>query len=332
MNSPTVSYFSKRLLTIVFIASLLVMPALVRAQEDYTEEDYKIYQDVQAEKDMSKKVDMIVSFLKEKPKNSLRKNMIPEYQKLIVELKNEKKWAQIITFGEKFLGAVPGDDFTENALAAAYSETGNWRGFAAYGEKAYASKPSAGLAMEIAKAYQKLGNNEKYLQWRERVLTSDPNNIEILADMTKKYMASQNTTQAAAYAKKCLSAIPSAKKPAGVDDKDWKSTVDQTYAIAYSTLGGIAYQNKRYSEAIQNLDQSVKYFKRNDTAYLILGMSYWSLRKMDFAMLNFAKAYVIKGAASSQAKQQLDTIYKNTHRNSLAGIEKIIERAQQDLK
>jgi tetratricopeptide (TPR) repeat protein len=331
MNSPTISYFSKKLFSIWFIASLVVMPALVRAQEDYTEEDYKVFQDAQAEKDMSKKVDTIVSFLKEKPKNGLRKNMIPEYQKVIVELKNEKKWAQIVTFGEKFLAVVPGDDFTENALAAAYSETGNYAKFAFYAEKAYATKPSPELAMEIAKAYQKTGNEAKALQWKEKVLASNPNNIDVLIETMKKHMANQNTVQAVKYAQQCLQALPNAQKPAGADAQNWKNTTDNAYAIAYGVIGEDAFKHNKFAEAIKNLENAVKYYKRYDGAYYALGMSYWQSRKLDAAMLNFAKAYVIKGAAANSAKQQLDKIFASS-KVSPAAQQRLFERAQQDLK
>jgi tetratricopeptide (TPR) repeat protein len=330
MNSRTVSYFSKALVSFVFAAALIVTPQLVKAQ-DYTEEQYKVFQDVQAEKDLSKKVDMISGFLKENPKNGLRPNMIAEYQKAVVELKNEKKWSQIILLGEKFIAAVPGDDFTETALAAAYSETNNPKGFVAFAEKVYASKPSAGLAMDIAKAYQKLGNDAKYMQWREKVLAADPDNIEILADMIKKYSASQQNVQALKYAKQCLNALPNAKKPAGADEQAWKTMVDQTYAIAYNVIGQDAYNNRRYAEAIKNLESAARYYKRNDGAYYLLGMCYWTTNKMEPAMLNFAKAYVIRGAAANSAKQQLDKIFAGS-KMAPAAQQRIIERAQQDLK
>lgn len=332
MNSPSVSFFSKTLLTILFVASLVVTPALVRAQ-DYTDEELKLFESIQAEKDDAKKADEVVKFLQEKPKNGLRPNMVAEYQKAIVNLKNEKKWNQIVTFGEKFLTVAPGDDFTENALTLAYSETGNWKGFATYAERAYASKPSAALAMEIVRAYQKLGNETKALQWKEKVLAADPDNVELLADTMKRYAAAQNNAQAVKYAKQCLSMLPTAKKPEGTDAGKWKESTDQTYAIAYGIIGQDAYQRSRFSEAIKNLDLAVKYFKRNDGAYLLLGMSYWQTGKLDAAMLNLAKAYVIKGAAANQAKGNLDKLYKQSQgaRATSAGLQRIVDRAQQEL-
>ncbi len=40
--------------------------------------------DIQAEKDVTKKADMIFSFLKEKPKTAYRPNVVAEYQKVII--------------------------------------------------------------------------------------------------------------------------------------------------------------------------------------------------------------------------------------------------------
>jgi tetratricopeptide (TPR) repeat protein len=333
MNSPSVSFFPKTLLTILFVACLILTPSLARAQaQDYTEEEYKVFQDIQAEKDDVKKVDAIVKFLQEKPKNGLRQYMLPEYQKVIIELKNEKKWSQIITLGERFLTVAPGDDFTEGHLANACSESNNMRCFATYGERVYAAKPNADLARALAAAYQKQGNEAKALQWKEKVLASNPDDILIMADAMKRYAAAQNNAQAVKYAKQCLKVLPTAKKPEGTDAENWKVTVDQTYAIAYGVLGQDDYQNRRYSLAIKNLDNATKYFKRNDAAYFALGMCYWQTGKLDAAMLNFAKAYVIKGAAANSAKQNLDKLWKQSSKGATAaGLQRVIERAQQDL-
>lgn len=331
MASPKVSYISKTLLGLLFVVGMMLAPVKTWAQEP-TEEEYKALTDIQAQTDIAKKSDMIFAFLKDKPKSAYKPNVMAEYQKIIIQLRDEKKWNQIITFGDKFLDVAPGDDFTEKALVVAYAETNNMKGFATYGEKAYAQKPSAALAMEIAKAYQKLGNDAKYMQWREKVLASDPDNIEILMDMIKRYQASNNTAQALKYSKQCLAALPKAKQPEGVDAKAWKNTTDAAYAVAYGVIGANAYQNQDYAQAIANLNNAVRYYKNNDSAYYYLGISYWQQNKLDPAMLNFAKAYILRGATSANAKKYLDQLWKSSHRNSLAGQERVIERARQDLK
>ena len=327
MASHSVSYISKTLLSILFIAGLVLSPNMVRAQEP-TEEEYKALTDIQAEKDVAKKADMIYKFLKEKPKTAYKPNVMAEYQKVIIDLKNEKKWEQIIAIGDKILDVAPSDDFTEAALTQAYAETNNMKGFATYGERAYAQKPSAALAMAIAQAYQKIGNEAKYNQWREKVLAQDPNNVEILIDMTRRYMASQNTAQAVKYARMTLKALPTAKKPEGLEASGWKNTTDAGYATAYAVLGASAYQANRYAEAVSNFENSVKYFKRNDNAYYHLGLCYWQQNKLTPAMLNFAKAYVLKGATAASAKKYLEQLASGSRTNTA----RIIERAQQDLK
>jgi hypothetical protein len=60
-------------------------------------------------------------------------------------------------------------------------------------------------------------------------------------------------------------------------------------------------------------------------------MSYWQMGKADLAMLNFAKSYVLKGSTSQASKTYLDQLYKTGHANSLAGQERIVQRAKMDL-
>jgi tetratricopeptide (TPR) repeat protein len=170
------------------------------------------------------------------------------------------------------------------------------------------------------------------MQWREKVLASDPENIEILVDMVKRYMASQNTAQALKYSKLTLKALPTAKKPEGMDAQTWKNITDAGYATAYAVIGADAYQKNNYTEAINNFTNSVRYYKRNDSAYYHMGLCYWQQNKLEPAMLNFAKAYIIRGATAAAAKKYLDQLWASSHRNSLAGQERVIEKAQQDLK
>jgi tetratricopeptide (TPR) repeat protein len=333
MTSPSTSYISRLLISLLFVAGLVLTPNLVRAQElSQEEKEYKALEAIQAEKDPTQKTNMVVKLLRENPKTTYRPNAVAEFQKVVVDLQREKKWSQVITLGEKFIDVAPEDSITVKALAAAYSETKNTRGFATFGEKAYASSPSGQLAFAIAQAYLTLGNDPKFLQWGEKTLAAQPDNVEIMSDMIRRSMATQNQAQALKYARTALKALPTAKKREGVDETTWKNIVSTTYATAYATIGASAYENKNYTEAITNLDNAVKYFKRNDTAYYYLGMAYWQQNKLQPAMLNFAKAYVIKGATSSTAKKYLDQLWSSSHRGSLAGVDQVIQRAQTELK
>jgi tetratricopeptide (TPR) repeat protein len=312
-------------------AFLVFTPGVAQSQ-DYTEEEYQEFQAIQAQTDATKKFDMILAFRKQYPKSGLTKYISAEYQNLIVDLQGKNQWKQIISLGTKYLNAVPNDDFTFSALAAAYSATNNTKGFASFGEKAYQTKPTPELALAIARSYLGLGNDAKFLQWARKVVASDPGNVEMLDEMTRKYLARQDMANAVKYSKMTLKALPNAKKPASVSDRDWKNQTNTQYATAYYAIGSDAYQKQNYSAAIKNLDNAVKYYKRNDYAYYFLGVSYWQMNKLDAAMLNFAKAYLLKGSTSSEAKKHLEQLWKSSHRNSLAGIERVVQRAQQDLK
>jgi len=120
---------------LLFAAGLLLVPVQAWAQEP-TEEEYKALTDIQAENDAGKKMDLIFAFLKAKPQSAYRQNVMAEYQKVIIDMRNAKQWNQIISTGDRFLDVAPGDDFTEKALVVAYAETNNMKGFATYGEKA----------------------------------------------------------------------------------------------------------------------------------------------------------------------------------------------------
>jgi hypothetical protein len=331
MTSPMISHTSKTLLTVLFAASLVLTPCLAWAQ-NYTDEEYKQYQDIQAENDANKKTDMIIRFIREKPKNELRSYMVAEFQKTLSELEKEKKFQQVINLGEKYVAVVPDDNYTIAAMAAAYGQTGNVKGFAAFGEKAYASKPSGQLAKAIAGAYKELGNEAKFIQWAEKTTALMPDDVEMLYELTRSKMASSQLDQATKYAKLCLKALPNAKKPENRDELSWKNSLSAMYAASYGAIGAAAYQNNNYTEAITNLDNAVKHLKRNESAYYFLGMCYWRQNKIDAAELNFAKAYLIKGSTTASAKQYLDNLWKAGHRNSTAGEERVLERAGQDLK
>lgn len=331
MTSPSVLSISRMVLSVIFVASLALGPNAVKAQE-YSEEEYKAFEDIQAEKDAVKKTDMMVRFLKSNPKTALRPNVAAEFNKILASLEGAKNWTAVISLGERFVNVAPDDSYTVMTLARAYAETKNSKGFAEFGERAYAQKPSGELAYAIARAYLDVGNNAKFLQWGGRAAASMPDNVDLLFELTRRYGMAQNSAQSAKYARLCLKAIPKAKKPENVDEQTWKETVNAMYAASYAAVGGFAYQNQNYAEAIANLDNAVKHVKRNETAYYFLGMSYWQQNKIDAAMLNFAKAYVMKGSTSGLAKQYLDKLYRSSHRNSLVGQERVIARAEQDLK
>jgi tetratricopeptide (TPR) repeat protein len=325
------SSFSKTLLGLL-LAGLLISPNLARAQDaDYTEDEYNVYKSIHEEKDAAKKTDMIIKFLQEN-KTSLRTNVSDEFAVVVKTLVAEKKWKELLTICEKYLKFAPADSNAIYGIAAGYSGIGDDKGYATFAEKAYASKPSGELALEIAKSYLRLKNEAKFLQWAEKGLSSDPANILILSEMMRQYAVNENKEQELKYANKCLQVLPTAKKPEGFSDKDFKGVVSNTYATAYGIIGANDFENNRFRETITNLENSIKYYKTNGGAYYRLGMSYWQLSKIAEATQNFAKCVVLKQDMAAQAKKQLEKIWSSTHKNTLDGLDKLYDFARQSFK
>jgi tetratricopeptide (TPR) repeat protein len=317
------------------LQSLLLVAglALAQAQEapKYTAEEYKAYQAVTTEADPAKKVDLAAAFIKERPESTLRQHVVAAYQGVMNDLQTGAKWNDLISSGDRFLAVVPDDIFTISLMATAYQKTGNNTKFVALGEKVFAKNPTGNLAYYLAKAYLDLKNDAKFLQWGEKTAEMLPDNHEILLEMTKKSGEARKNAAAAKYARQCIKAIQAASKPEAASEKDWKQYVSNTMATCYNIIGNVAFEAQDFAGAITNLENSLKYYGRNEIAFYHLGQSYWQQGKVDLAMKNFAKAYLLKGKTSAAAKQQLDNLYKSTHQQSLVGQERVIEKAKSEL-
>lgn len=314
--------------------TLLSQPTLfAQAQEapKYTAEEYKAYQELTNETDGTKKMDLIVKFLQDRPQSTLREHAIAGFQTLMNQHQSGEKWADLVSTGERYLAIAPDDIFTVSMLTTGYQKTGNLQKFAVFGEKVFEKNPSPNTAYYLAKAYLDLKNIPKFLQWGEKTVELIPGNHEILFELTKKFGEAEKNTQAAKYARLCVKAIQSATKPEAASEKLWKDYTTNVLATCYNVIGQVAYKQQDYATAIANLENSLRYYVRNDLAYYHLAHSYWQQGKVDIAMKNFAKTYLLKTKISPTAKQHLDNLYKTTHQNSLVGLERVIAKAQEEL-
>ena len=334
MASLSRSIICRMIPALVLLALLAFTQTGLSSQEaaKYTAEEYKAYQDVANEPDAAKKVDMAVKFMQTYPQSALRPHVTAAYQAVMKELQSAEKWTQLILFGERFAAVAPNDLYTASMLATGYQKTKQYAKFVAYGEKVYEKEPNGNLAYYLAKAYQDLNNDAKFLQWGERAVGFMPDSHELLLELTRRFAAAKQDAPASKYARQCIKAAQSAAKPEATADKVWKDYISTLYATCYAVIGNVAYEQRDYKNAILNLENSLRYYRRNELACYYLGLSYWQTNRIDVAMLNLAKAYLLKGNSSRAAKQHLDNLYKSTHQQSLVGIERILERAAQDLK
>ncbi len=324
----------------IFVAVVICCAALVRpqgkalAQENppYSIEEYNAFQAITGESDPAKKMDLITQFFKTYPKSTLKPNVTSDFQESLKNLRDAKKWAQVINVGRQFLSIVPDDAYTVAIVAEAYSETKNYQQFVVFGEAVYKSSPSGNLAYAMAKAYRELGNNIKYLEWGEKTVAALPDNYETMLEMAIIYNENQRIAESDKYARQCLKIMQAVKKPDPMSESDWTAYSSRAFLACYLIIGSNAFQRQQYAVAIPNLENAVKYNSRNDMAYYWLGESYWQTRNTAMALKNYAKANLLNGRAAVPARQKLETLYKQTHANSLTGLDKVIAVAKAELE
>ena len=89
-------------------------------------------------------------------------------------------------------------------------------------------------------AYQRQGNLDKTVEYGDKVIATDPNNVAALNTMGliyAFYLPHPSTEKAAVYAQKALAAAQGLKKPEGVDDAAFKKEQDTQVGMANLTLG-----------------------------------------------------------------------------------------------
>ena len=134
-------------------------------------------------------------------------------------------------------------------------------------------------------AYQKQGNLDKTVEYGDKVIAADPNNVAVLNTMgliTAFYLPHPSPDKAAAYAQKALAAAQGLKKPDGVDDAAFKKQQDTQLGMANLTLGYAALlkgqKTAKYAPAIANLKLASSLLGDNPAlqgqAFYFLGNAY----------------------------------------------------------
>ena len=333
MTAPGSTFISIRIMCLAFAVALPTLKGAAQEKPQYTREEYQAYEAVANEADALKKIDLAIAFLQERAQSTLRPHAVAAYQSAMAELQGSAQWGEMITAGERYLELVPDDIYTVSMLATAYQQTQQLEKFVVAGEKVFAEDPSRGnTAYYLTKAYLDLKNNAKFLEWGEKTVSLLPDNHEILLELTKKHDASGHDSKASKYASLCIKAVRSAEKPEVVPAAQWRQYRTHVYATCYYVVGKYAHDRQSYKSAIANLENATKYFRKNEHAYYFLAQSYWQQGRIDLAMKNFAKAFVIGGSTARSSKQHLDNLYRSLNQQSTEGIERVINKARAELK
>jgi len=304
-------------------------------QQEYTEEEYDAYDKACNEKDLDKQGPMLLAFMEKYPKSKLQQYIVTSFQTLMYELQKQKKYDKLESLAEQWLKLFPNELQTWVYIADAAQKLGHLPKFIEYGLKIYAQKPTPGMAYYIADAFEKTGDQTQYLAWTEKLFAYPEfsDKFELRMIFVKKYAEEKKMDKAAEYAQLALKAMATAKKPESVPEADWNKRVRESKRSSHYLIGLNLYDKDKYAEAILELERVLGVDPKFGMAYYYIGLSQWKLGKVENheAPLSFAKAYLLKGEMSEQAKEHLEKIYKAIHNNTTIGIDKIYRRAKTEL-
>lgn len=322
------------------IAALLLVPCGVFAQAQqaaaqqepqYSAEEYAYYEKASQEQDPAKKQAIILEFLQKYPKSTgLDQNMTFEYDKVYKDLRDKGNWQALATAAEKYLTHRPSDTNSIKYATEAYQKLGNSQKLIDFGTRLYKQYPNANTAYFVAKAYQGVKDNVNFVKWAEQTVKYDPPNLELLVELIGQYWQIQSWAQAGAYAEKALKALDSAKKPDEVAAAQWTTYTNQVRALSLRALGERAFQNNDIAGCMKNLLESLKFDRKVDYTHYRLGFCYWRNNRVDEAMMSFARAYVLNGPTSPDARVQLTQMYQNKYKNT-TGVSNVITQARTEM-
>ncbi len=171
--------------------------------------------------------------------------------------------------------------------------------------------------------YQKLGQYPKMVDTSKEILAIDPKELHALYWITLLTpQLNLSSADGLDTGEKAANGLVGAAAPAGTKPEDWEKAKRVTDAIAYKTLGWVAWQRKNYDAAEKAFQQSLKMEPSSGEVDYWLGAVIVAEKKPERtseALFYFARAaaYDGPGAMTPQQRQQADTyltkVYSQLH-------------------
>jgi tetratricopeptide (TPR) repeat protein len=179
----------------------------------------------------------------------------------------------------------------------------------AFPDSAYANQ-ALGVA---ATAYQQAQNTPKMLEVASGLLAKDPNDVGMLLLLSDYYgEKGEQLDKAEAYAKKAISTLETAAKPAGVADEQWMQQKALQKGLALSSLGQVNIEKKENAQAVENLKTAAPLVKADDGSYAR------NQYRLGFALLNLKRNAEAKEAFTQAAS--VNSPYKGPAQEKLKGL------------
>jgi tetratricopeptide (TPR) repeat protein len=302
------------------------------AAEDMTQEEYdaytKLYDTLTAainEEDPAKRCDMLLAFIAKYPDSEyVESNAKPTYRTALYQLSDNKKYQELGVLAEKWLERYPDDLGTIGYAATAALQLKDDEKSLKYLLKIYELTPTADGARAIAQTYDKLGNFDKYVEWCEKVFTYPEFSIDytLRFNLVQRFLKAENLPKATEYARKTLEVIEAAPPP----DAAGRKTLSTIRRNCYNIIASALYMEDKFEEAKQAYEHALKTELYQEGFYRI-GLCLWKL-KDEMARDYFAAAELMTGEYTEKAKEYKEQLHKESHNQTLVGIEKVHKRAQ----
>jgi tetratricopeptide (TPR) repeat protein len=180
--------------------------------------------------------------------------------------------------------------------------------------KAFPDSAFASQALGIAAtAYQQAQNTSKMLEVANGLLAKDSNDVGMLLLLSDYYgEKGEQLDKAETYAKKAISTLESAKKPAGVTDEQWTQQKGLQKGLALSSLGQVNIEKKDNAQAVENLKTAGPLVKPDDGSYARnqyrLGFALLNLKRNAEAREAFTQAASVNSPYKALAQEKLQLL------------------------
>lgn len=300
------------------------------AQSATYEEEYALYQKANAETNAAQKKALLMEFVKKYKKSDLDTHISGLYAQFYAEPRRAGEWQSLANLAEEYLRYRPADVYAMAAATEAYQKLNSPQKLVEFGTRLYAQSPNGATAYFVAKAYQSMNDRANYAKWADRTLQHDPGNVEMLVEAISSAWGRQDMTRAASLANRGIKALNTMSPPAGQSAAEWKTSSDQIRAYCLRALGEDAYVRNVFPESQKHFLAAVKLDPKNDMAHYRLGFLYWRAGVINKALASFARAAVLNGPTSQDARRQLNDLYKQSYHN-LVGVPNLLSSAKTEL-
>lgn len=160
------------------------------------------------------------------------------------------------------------------------------------------------------------------LQAGEKEIEINPNDAPVLAVMAqtlartynpKSPDAAKQLDKAELYSKRAIEVIPTLPKPENLTDDAFANAKNDTLSMAHSGLGLVYVRRGKFSEAIPELEQSVKtdtHPEPDPVNYYLLGVADKQTSHFDAAAAAFSKCASVQSTLQAACKSNAEEVKK----------------------